>query len=47
MKTAVVYRTVKPDHVCPFGLKALDLLERLYRRYQWCVGIQSRLYRQA
>ncbi|WP_420229345.1 MauE/DoxX family redox-associated membrane protein [Psychrobacter sp. ER1] len=28
MKTAVVYRMVKPDHVCPFGLKALDLLER-------------------
>ncbi len=28
MKIAVVYRMVKPDHVCPFGLKALDLLER-------------------
>lgn len=28
MRTAVIYRMVKPDHVCPFGLKALDLLER-------------------
>ncbi len=28
MKKAVVYRMVKPNHVCPFGLKALDLLER-------------------
>lgn len=28
MKTATVYRMVKPNHVCPFGLKALDLLER-------------------
>ena len=28
MKTAVVYRMVKPDHICPFGLKALDPLER-------------------
>ena len=28
MKTATVYRLVKADHVCPFGLKALDLLQR-------------------
>jgi glutaredoxin len=25
---AVLYRMVTPDHVCPFGLKALDLLQR-------------------
>lgn len=28
MKITTVYRMVKPNHVCPFGLKALDLLER-------------------
>lgn len=27
MPHAVVYRMVLPDHVCPFGLKALSLLE--------------------
>lgn len=27
-QTAVIYRLVTPDHVCPYGLKALDLLER-------------------
>ena len=27
-KTATVYRLVTPDHVCPYGLKSLDLLER-------------------
>lgn len=26
-KQAVLYRMVLPDHVCPFGLKALRLLE--------------------
>ena len=25
---AVIYRMVMPDHVCPWGLKALDLLQR-------------------
>lgn len=25
---ATLYRMVLPDHVCPFGLKALDLLRR-------------------
>lgn len=25
---ATLYRMVLPDHVCPFGLKALDLLSR-------------------
>ena len=25
---ATLYRMVLPDHVCPFGLKALSLLER-------------------
>lgn len=25
---ATLYRMVLPDHVCPFGLKALELLER-------------------
>ncbi|WP_133478601.1 glutaredoxin domain-containing protein [Cognatilysobacter segetis] len=25
---ATLYRMVLPDHVCPFGLKALDLLTR-------------------
>ncbi|SIT75277.1 MauE/DoxX family redox-associated membrane protein [Pontibaca methylaminivorans] len=27
-KTAVLYRMVMPDHLCPFGLKAKALLER-------------------
>lgn len=27
-KHAVIYRMVMPDHLCPFGLKAKDLLER-------------------
>jgi glutaredoxin len=27
-KRATVYRMVMPDHVCPFGLKAVDLLKR-------------------
>ncbi|MBY6002354.1 glutaredoxin [Salipiger bermudensis] len=26
--TAVLYRMVMPDHLCPFGLKSKDLLER-------------------
>lgn len=26
--TAVLYRMVMPDHLCPFGLKSRDLLER-------------------
>ncbi|WP_051062766.1 MauE/DoxX family redox-associated membrane protein [Ilumatobacter nonamiensis] len=27
-KTATIYRMVMPDHVCPYGIKTLDLLER-------------------
>lgn len=27
-KTATIYRLVTPDHVCPYGLKSLDLLQR-------------------
>jgi glutaredoxin len=27
-RTAVLYRMVLPDHTCPYGLKALDLLRR-------------------
>jgi glutaredoxin len=27
-KTAILYRMVMPDHLCPFGLKSKDLLER-------------------
>ncbi|WP_417740636.1 MauE/DoxX family redox-associated membrane protein [Salipiger sp.] len=27
-KTAVLYRMVMPNHLCPFGLKSKDLLER-------------------
>jgi glutaredoxin len=27
-KTAAIYRMVMPDHVCPWGLKAVDLLRR-------------------
>ena len=27
-KTASIYRLVTPDHVCPYGLKTVDLLER-------------------
>ena len=27
-KTAKLYRMVTPDHVCPFGIKAKDLLQR-------------------
>jgi glutaredoxin len=27
-KTATLYRMVMPDHLCPYGLKAKDLLER-------------------
>jgi len=26
--TATIYRLVTPEHVCPYGLKAVDLLER-------------------
>ena len=27
-KTATIYRLVTPDHICPYGLKSVDLLER-------------------
>lgn len=27
-KKATIYRMVMPDHLCPYGLKAVDLLER-------------------
>ncbi|MFC3169473.1 hypothetical protein [Paracoccus fontiphilus] len=27
-KTAHLYRMMMPDHTCPYGLKALDLLKR-------------------
>lgn len=27
-KTATLYRMVLPDHVCPFGLRAKEMLER-------------------
>ena len=27
-KTAILYRMVTPNHICPFGLKSKDLLER-------------------
>jgi len=27
-KTAVVYRMVTDEHVCPFGIKTVDLLKR-------------------
>jgi len=27
-KRATIYRLVTPEHVCPYGLKSLDLLER-------------------
>lgn len=27
-KAATIYRLVTPDHVCPYGIKTLDLLER-------------------
>ncbi len=27
-KTATIYRMVMPSHICPFGLKAVDLLKR-------------------
>jgi glutaredoxin len=27
-KTARPYRMVMPDHLCPYGLKSKDLLER-------------------
>ena len=27
-KRAVIYRMVMPDHICPWGLKAIDLLKR-------------------
>jgi glutaredoxin len=28
LKKAELYRMVLPDHVCPFGVKSLELLER-------------------
>jgi glutaredoxin len=28
MTQAILYRMVLPDHTCPFGLRALELLER-------------------
>lgn len=27
-RQATLYRMVLPDHICPFGLRALDMLER-------------------
>lgn len=27
-KKAILYRMVMKDHICPFGLKAKDLLQR-------------------
>jgi glutaredoxin 3 len=27
-RTAILYRMVLPDHTCPFGLRARDLLEQ-------------------
>ena len=27
-KTATIYRMVMPEHICPFGLKSVDLLKR-------------------
>lgn len=27
-KTATLYRMVLPDHVCPFGLRAKEMLDR-------------------
>ena len=27
-KAATLYRMVMPDHICPYGLKSRDLLER-------------------
>ena len=27
-KTAQIHRMVMPEHICPYGLKALDLLKR-------------------
>jgi glutaredoxin len=27
-KTAILYRMVLPEHTCPFGLRARDLLEQ-------------------
>ena len=27
-KTAILYRMVLPDHVCPFGVRAKEMLER-------------------
>lgn len=27
-ETAELYRMVMPDHLCPYGLKSKDLLER-------------------
>ncbi len=27
-KTAILYRMVLPEHTCPFGLRAKDLLEQ-------------------
>ena len=28
VKTATIYRMVMPEHICPFGLKSVDLLKR-------------------
>ena len=28
IKTATIYRMVMPHHICPYGLKAIDLLKR-------------------
>lgn len=28
MKKADIYRMVTPDHLCPWGIKTLDLLKR-------------------
>jgi hypothetical protein len=30
---AVVYRMVTDKHICPFGIKAVDLLKRSVRRH--------------
>lgn len=41
-KTATLYRMVLPEHVCPFGVRAKEMLERAgYRVDDWILDSRT------
>ena len=40
-RKAVLYRMVTPEHTCPYGLKAKDLLERQGFAVEEVLGLQA------